>query len=325
MAEISYARAIREAMAEEMRRDDSVLLWGEDVGAYGGVFGVTRGLYEEFGPRRVIDTPIAETFIVGAALGAAITGLRPIVELQFADFVTIAGDEMHNKLAKWRYMHGGHFSVPVVVRAPCGALRGSGAEHSQCPEGQFLNSPGIKVVMPSTPFDAKGLMKAAIRDDNPVLFLEHKGLYRVRGEVPEEDYVVPLGQAEVKREGTDVTVIALSAYVRVALAAAEQLAAEGISVEVVDPRTLVPLDRDTIFASVEKTGRVVIVHEAPKTGGAGAELAALIAEERFYALDSPPRRVAGKDVPLPQSHYLESFCLPTDDDLLEAVRAVVRG
>jgi pyruvate/2-oxoglutarate/acetoin dehydrogenase E1 component len=268
--EITYVEAIREALLEEMERDERVFVMGQDVGAYGGLFGATAGLQERFGNKRCFDTPISETFITGGGVGAAITGLRPVVELQFADFVAIAMDEIYDKAAKWRYMHGGLFKVPLVIRAAEGAMGGAGPEHSQCPEALFWSAAGLYVLTPSTPADAKGLLKSAIRDDNPVLFLEHKALVNTTGQVPEGEHLVPIGEADIKREGTDVTVVAWSNMVLRALEAAETLESEGISVEVVDPRGIRPLDKETILSSVEKTGRVVLAHEAPKPGGPGS-------------------------------------------------------
>lgn len=317
---INFAGAIREALAEELERDSNVFVMGEDVGAFGGVFGVTSGLLERFGAKRVIDTPIAETFIVGGAVGAAITGLRPVVELQFADFVGVAMDELYLKAAAWRYMHGGLFTVPLVVRLPEGAIGGAGPEQSQCPEGLFSNVPGLYVVVPSTPADAKGLLKTAIRNDNPVLFFEHKGLYKISGPVPGGDHVVPIGVADVKRTGSDVTVIAWAKMVHHALDAAHRLESEGIDVEVVDPRGIRPLDTERIIASVKKTGRVVIVHEASKVGGPGAEVAAVIAEQALQWLVAPVIRVGAPDVPLPQSAHLEQFVIPSVDDVVDAIR-----
>jgi pyruvate dehydrogenase E1 component beta subunit len=319
--ELTYAQAINRALAEEMRRDDRVWMMGQDIGAMGGVFGVTRGLLEEFGERRVRDTAIVETFIVGGAAGAAMTGTIPVVELQFADFLFIAGDEVLNKLAKWRYMHGGQLELPAVVRAPMGLVGGVGAEHSQCPEAMLLNAPGLKIVLPATPADAKGLLKTAIRDRNPVIFLEHKGLYRVKGEVPvDEDFTVPFGQAAVRREGADLTIIATAMMVGRSLEAAERLALDGIDVEVVDPRTLVPFDMETVATSVEKTSKVMVVHEAPKTGGAGGEIAARIQEELFFHLDGPVVRVAGADTPIPQHPVLEQLVIPSVEAIEQAAR-----
>lgn len=318
--ELTYIEAIREALTEEMERDERVFVMGQDVGAYGGLFGATAQLQEKFGKKRCFDTPISETFIAGGGVGAAITGLRPVVELQFADFVAIAMDEIYDKAAKWRYMHGGLFTVPLVIRAAEGAMGGAGPEHSQCPEALFWSAAGLYVLTPSTPADAKGLLKSAIRNDNPVLFLEHKALVNTTGEVPEGEHIVPLGQADVKREGADATVIAWSNMIPRALEAAQTLEEEGISVEVVDPRGIRPLDTETILASVEKTGRVVLAHEAPKPGGPGSEVAAIISEEAIDALEAPIRRVAAPDVPIPQSAYLEGFLVPGAEDIANAVR-----
>lgn len=317
-------QAINEALLEEMERDPATVYYGEDVAAMSGAFGATAGLLDRFGPERVFDTPIAEATIAGAALGMALAGLTPITEFSFADFVGIAFDEIYNKLGKWNWMHGGCFKIPVTIRLPVGALAGSGPEHSQSPQALFMNSQGLYVVVPSTPADAKGLLKTAIRDPNPVLFFEHKLLYGMPGEVPEEEYTIPFGVADVKREGSDVTVIATSMQVHTALNAAGMLAAEGIEVEVIDPRTIIPLDKEAILASVRKTGRVVIVHEEPKTGGTGAEMAAIIAEEAFFDLAAPIRRVASADTPIPQSIYLEQFYKPNEEKLVAAVREVMR-
>lgn len=319
--ELTYAQALNRALAEEMRRDERVWMMGQDIGAMGGVFGVTRGLQDEFGAARVRDTAIVETFIVGGAAGAAMTGTVPVVELQFADFLLIAGDEVVNKLGKWRYMHGGRLTLPAVVRAPMGVLGGVGAEHSQCPEAMLLNAPGLKLVLPATPADAKGLLKTAIRDRNPVIFLEHKGLYRVRGEVPVDDeYTVPFGRAAVRREGDDLTIVATGMMVGRSLEAAERLASEGIGAEVIDPRTLVPFDIESILASVSKTAKAMVVHEAPKSGGAGAEIAARIQEEGFFALDAPVVRVGGADTPIPQHSTLEQLVIPSVDDIARTAR-----
>lgn len=320
---ISYARAINEALAEELERDDRVFIMGQDVGAFGGAFGVTRGLYDRFGADRVIDTPISEMFLVGGGVGAAITGLRPVVELQYADFIWNAGDEIVGKMSKWRYMHGGLFTVPMVLRLPEGAAGGAGPEHSTCPEAALLAAAGTYIVIPSTPYDAKGLLKSAIRDDNPVAYFEHKGMYSLKGQVPEGDYTIPLGQADLKRTGTDVTVIAWGRMVHRALEAADLAADEGIQVEVLDTRGLRPLDVDAIRASVEKTGRVIISHEAGKTGGAGGEIAAIIAESCISSLEAPIRRVCGIETPVPQSTYLERFVVPTGDELFRAVKDIL--
>jgi pyruvate/2-oxoglutarate/acetoin dehydrogenase E1 component len=323
MRVISYARAIREALDEELERDDRVFIMGQDVGAYGGAFGITKGLQAKFGKRRVFDTPISETFIVGGGVGAAITGLRPVVELQYADFIAIAMDEIYNKAAKWRYMHGGLFTVPMVIRAAEGAANGGGPEHSQSPEALLMSANGLHVITPSTPADAKGLLKSAIRSDNPVVYLEHKALYGMKGEVPDGEHLVSIGKADIKRAGTDVTIVAWTTLVHRSLEAAERLALEGISVEVIDPRGVRPLDMDTIITSVKRTGRLVIAHEAPKTGGAGTEVAAIVAEEAIDYLAAPIRRVAGADIPMPQSMDLEPFAIPGTDAVIAAIRSVL--
>ncbi len=327
MRELTYAQAIREAMTLEMRRNENIFLMGEDVGLYGGAFGVSAGMFEEFGEARVKDTPISEAVIVGAAAGAAAMGMRPIAEIMFSDFLTIAMDQLVNQAAKMRYMFGGKASVPMVVRSASGSGTGAAAQHSQSPEAWFCNAPGLKVVMPSTPADAKGLLISAIRDDNPVLFFEPKVLYRTKGVVPEGDYTVPLGKADIKREGTDLTIISYGRMLPVCLDAAAQLKKnEGISAEVVDPRTLVPLDKETIIASASKTGRVLIVHEACQTGGFGGELAAVIADsEAFFKLDAPIRRCCGLDVPIPYCSELEKNVVPGKDVIIENALSLVRG
>jgi len=322
---ISYARAINQALAEEMRRDERVWMMGQDIGRMGGVFGVTRGLFEEFGAARVRDTTINETFIVGGAAGAAMTGTIPVVELQFADFMLIAGDEMFHKLAKWRYVHGGRATLPVVVRLPTGVVGGAGAEHSQSLEVLPMHVAGLKVVLPATPADAKGLLKTAIRDPGPVLFFEHKGLYRTRGPVPADpDFTVEMGRAVIRRPGRTVTLVATGMMVLRALEAAERLAADGIEVEVIDPRTLVPLDIETIVESVERTSRALIVHEAARTAGAGAEIAAQIQERAFFSLDAPVWRLGATDTPIPQDPELEQLCLPSSAGIEAAVRQLLR-
>jgi len=323
MRKVRYVDALNEALREEMRRDDRVFLMGEDIALYGGAYQVTRGLYKEFGLERVRDTPISEAAIAGAAAGAAMTGLRPVAEIMYIDFSTIAMDQIINIAAKNRYMFGGKSKVPVVYRTQGGAGRGIAAHHSQSLEAFYVHVPGIFVVMPSTPFDAKGLLKTCIRDDNPVMFIEHKMLYRTEGEIPEQEYTVPLGVADVKREGTDVTIIAYSRMVLFALEAAEELAEEGISVEVVDPRTLKPLDIDTIINSVKKTNRAIVVYEGYRTCGVGAEIATLIMEKAFDYLDAPVVRVAGEDVPIPMSPVLEEAAIPSKEKIIEAVKKVV--
>ena len=325
MRTITYSQAIYETMREEMARDPNIILIGEDVGIFGGVWGVSGDLVKLFGEDRVRDTPISETAIIGAALGAAMMGLRPIAEIMFGDFLPVAGDQLVNQLAKARYMSGGVANVPVTVRITTGAPGSAAAQHSQSPEGWYMNVPGLKIAVPATPADAAGLLRTAIRGEDPVLFFEHKMLYALKGEVSEDtDFTVPFGQAAVRREGKDVTVIAIGGILPKALDAAETLAAEGIEVEVVDPRTLVPLDKETILASVRKTSRVVIAHEAHKRLGPGAEIAAMIAEEAIGYLDGPIVRVAARNVPLPYSPELENYVLPQTQDIIEAARELVR-
>lgn len=321
MMEMTYAEAIRDGMRVEMKRDPSVFIWGEDVGKFGGCFGVTSGLVTEF-PDRVVDTPISETAIVGAAVGAAAAGLRPIAEIMFVDFMGVCMDELFNQAAKMRYMFGGKAKIPMVLRTPCGAGMGAAAQHSQSMEAWFTHIPGIKTVMPSTPADAKGLMAAAVRDDNPVVYIEHKQLLGVKGEVPEGEYYIPLGKADIKREGADVTIVAWSWMVHKALAAAEALAAEGIKAEVLDPRTLIPLDTESILKSVGKTGKLVIVHEAVKTGGFGGEIAAIVAEEGLDLLDGPIKRVAMPFTPIPFSPILENSVIPSEEKIIAAVKSL---
>ncbi len=322
--QIAYWQAINEALQEEMKRDATVVLLGEDIGAYGGAYGATRGLLDQFGSERVRDTPISEAAIAGAAVGAAMNGLRPVMEIMYVDFTPLAMDQLANQGAKNRYMFGGKTSVPMVVRTEGGAGRGIAAQHSQSLEALWAHFPGLYVVMPSTPFDAKGLLKSAIRDNNPVMFIEHKLLYGTKGPVPETDYEIPLGVADVKRSGSHVTVLTYSRMVLQALAAAEQVARDdGISVEVIDLRTLKPLDRDTIRQSVEKTGRCVVVSEGYKTSGFSAELMAVVVEEAFYSLDRPIVRVAAKDVPVPVAEVLEQASIPQVDDIVKAIREVM--
>src|SRR6266700_4221124 len=300
LQKITYAAAIRQVLQEEMRKDQRIFLMGEDIGIYGGAFGVTRGLLEEFGEERVRDTPISEAAIAGCAIGAALTGMLPVAEFQFSDFMTLATDQIVNQGAKLRFMFGGKAEVPVVFRAPLGSGVGFAAQHSQCLEAWFAHIPGLKVVLPSTPADAKGLLHTAIRDQNVVIFLEHKVLYRKQGMVPNGDWQVPFGQAEVKRKGKHLTIIALSIMVHRALAVAERLAQEGIEVEVIDQRSLRPLDEETLVDSVCNTGRVLIVQEAVLTGGFGGEIAARIAASKaFYYLDAPIIRLGGAEIPCP--------------------------
>ncbi|HXX38384.1 MAG TPA: alpha-ketoacid dehydrogenase subunit beta [bacterium] len=322
--ELSYAEAVREALRQAMQADERVIVLGEDIGVYGGAFGVTDGLLGEFGPKRIRDTPISEAAITGCAVGAAMTGLRPVLEIQFSDFLTLAMEQLVLQAAKLRFMFGGKARVPMVLRTPGGSGTGAAAQHSESLEAWFTHVPGLKVVMPSTPADAKGLLLSSIRDDNPVIFFEHKLLYRVRGPVPEEAVAIPLGEADVKREGSDVTIVATSVMVSRALRAAEQLAQEGVSAEVVDPRTLRPLDTDTILASARKTGHVVIVYEAPKTLGIGAEIAARIAEsEALYSLQAPIVRLGGQECPIPYNRALERAAVPQQEDIVAAVRHVL--
>ncbi|MFS0673971.1 alpha-ketoacid dehydrogenase subunit beta [Ornithinibacillus sp. 179-J 7C1 HS] len=324
MREITYLEAVREAMSQEMRKNDDVYILGEDIGVYGGAFGVTRGMIEEFGPERVRNTPISEAGIAGTAVGSALTGMRPILELQFSDFITIALDQLVNQAAKIRYMYGGKGKVPMVVRTPSGSGTGAAAQHSQSLEAWVAHIPGLKVVQPSTAYDAKGLLKAAMDDENPVIFYEHKLLYKTSSEVPEDQYSIPLGKADIKREGTDVTIVATAIMVHKALEAAKELEKDGISVEVVDPRTLVPLDTDTIIESVKKTGRVVVVHEAVKRGGFGGEIASVIAEsEAFDYLDAPIKRLGGAESPIPYNPDLEKAHVPQVPDIVQAVKETV--
>jgi len=321
MKETRYIRAISEALNEEMARDENVFIIGEDVGGPGGAFSATKGLLETYGERRVKDTPISESAIVGLAIGAAADGLRPVAEIMFADFLAVCMDQIVNQMAKIRYMFGGMYKLPVVIRAPGGGGLNAGPQHSQCLESWFAHVPGLKVVMPATPYDVKGLLKSAIRDDNPVIFLENKALYGSKGEIPEEEYLVPIGKADVKRKGADVTVVAASRMVHQALDAAKALSEEGIDVEVIDLRTINPLDKETIFRSVEKTSKLVVAHEAVKAFGIGAEIAALVTEEMLDYLDAPVLRVGAPFVPVPFN--LENFYLPNSEDVVKAVRKVM--
>ncbi|MGB9735401.1 MAG: alpha-ketoacid dehydrogenase subunit beta [bacterium] len=313
--------AIREALIEEMRRDPSVFLLGEDLEQ--ATFGVTDGIIDEFGPERVRNTPISENAIIGAAIGAALTGMRPVAEIMFADFLMDAMDPIVNTMAKIRFMTGGQAKVPMVIRTPSGAGLSAGAQHSQSPEAIFLHIPGIRIAVPSTPYDMKGLLKTAIRSDDPVLFFEHKMLYYEGGEVPDGDYTIPFGKADIKRKGKDVTIVAVLAMVKKALMAADMLAAEGIDVEVVDPMTLNPLDMDTIINSVKKTKRLITVEEGAKTGGIGAEISARVAEEALDYLDAPIKRLGGVDCPIPFSPVLEEQMYPTEDGIVTAVKQML--
>ena len=323
MRKITYGQAISEALHEEMIRDTSVIILGEDMGVMGSVFGLTKGFMKEFGEHRVIDTPISEAGFTGMAVGAAIRGMRPIVEIMYVDFTPICLDPIVNQAAKMRYMTGGQVKVPLVIRAPGGAGRRNAAQHSQSLETLFTHIPGLKVAVPATPYDAKGLLKTAIRDDDPVVFLEHKLLYAQKGEVPEEEYLLPFGKADIKRSGSDVTIIAYSRQVLFALAAAEELAKQGVDAEVIDLRTLVPLDWETIEASVKKTHKVVVVQEAVKRNGYAGEIATQIMENAFDELDAPVKRVAGLNVVIPFSPGLEDYVYPQVNDIVAGVKTVV--
>jgi 2-oxoisovalerate dehydrogenase E1 component beta subunit len=321
--DLTYLEAIREALLEEMRRDPKVFVLGEDVGPYGGAFGVTQGLYDEFGEMRVIDTPISESAIIGVSIGAALRGYRPVAEMQFADFISCGFDQIVNQAATLRYRYGGRTTVPIVVRAPSGGNVGGGLYHSQNPEAWFIHRPGLKVVAPSTPYDAKGLLKAAIRDDNPVVYFEHKYLYRrAKGPVPEGDDIVPIGEAAVRREGDDITLLTYGAMVAPSLEAADQLSKEGVETEVIDLRTLMPFDKPAMLRSVEKTNRALIVHEDVRTLGLGAELSAVITEERFDHLDAPVMRVTYPDSHAPFSQVLEGANLPNAAKIADALRTL---
>ena len=321
MPTLTYSQAINQALAEEMQRDVDVILYGQDVAVWGGIFNVTDGLLEKFGPDRVFDTPISESVMVGAGVGAASMGLRPVVELQFADFVITAGDEIFFKAGMWRYMHGGAHTIPLVVRAPSGGS-GFGPEHSACPEAFIMHAPGLLCAVPSTPEDAKGLLKQAIRLDNPVIYFEHKLLYQMRGEVPDGEVLTPFGKAVVRREGEAVTIVAWQDMLRRALTAAERLSREGIEVEIVDPRTLNPFDRETIVESVKKTGACIVVEEAYRTLGVGAEIGAMLLEDALPYMDKPFKRLAIPDVPIPTSQHLVDAIVPGVDDIYQAVKEI---
>lgn len=322
MRELTYAKALREALTEEMERNPAILLLGEDIGVYGGVFKVTEGLLDRFGPERVIETPISEAGFVGAAVGLAMTGKHPAVELMFMDFAYVAADSIFNQAAKMRYMSGGRAQVPLVIRTQQGGGRGNAAQHSQSLETFFTHIPGLKVVLPSTPYDAKGLLKSALRDPNPVVFIEHKLLYNTKGPVPDAslEYTIPLGLADVKRAGKDATVVSWSRTVLLALEAAELAAQQGIDVEVIDLRCTVPLDIDTVVGSVKKTGRLVVAHEAHRRAGVGAEIASLVQELAFDYLDAPIERVGALDIPTPYSKPLEDAALPDAGRILQAIK-----
>jgi acetoin:2,6-dichlorophenolindophenol oxidoreductase subunit beta len=325
MRSVTYAAAIREALAEEMERDGEVFLIGEDIGESGGVFGVTKGLFAKFGGERVLDTPISEEVIVGAGVGASLIGGRPVVEIMFSDFSALAMDQIANQAAKTHYMTGGRLTVPLTIRMVTGTAGATAAQHSQSLEAWFAHTPGLKCAAPSTPADAKALLKTAIRDPDPVCFFEHKLLYNRKGDVDDDAEPLPFGRSRVAREGTDVTVISYLKTLHDALAAADALEAEGVSVEVIDPRTLVPFDRDGLKASLEKTGRLVIAHEAPLRGGFGAEIAAIAAEECWESLQGPIMRVCGTNTPMPYAPELENFVIPDAERIADAVRSLVRA
>ena len=319
---ITMGQAIKEALAEELRRDPAVYVMGEDVAEAGTAFKVLKGLVDEVGPDRVIDSPISEPGITGLGVGAAMTGMRPVVDIMFGDFSTLIMDQMVNQAAKIHYMSGGKLKVPMVLRTTMGASRRSAAQHSQSLHAWFSHVPGIKVVMPSTPYDAKGLLKSAIRDDNPVVFFEDKMMYQLKGEVPEEEYTIPLGVADIKREGSDITIVATSSMVQVSLAAAEKLAEIGISAEIVDPRCMFPLDKETIIESAKKTSRAMVVDEGYERYGVTAEIASVIADGAFFYLDAPVKRMGAMDVPIPFSPALEDLTVPTPDAVFEVAKAL---
>lgn len=323
MKNVSYVEALNEALREELQRDDDVFIIGEDIGKNGGIFQVTKGLLDEFGEKRVKNTPISEAAFTGLGVGAAITGLRPIIEVMYMDFTTVCMDQIVNQAAKLRYMTGGQVKVPIVIRTQGGAGIGEGGQHSQSLEAWFVHIPGIKVVMPSTPKDAKGLLKAAIRDDNPVLFIEHHFCYSKKGEVPENEYIIPLGKADIKREGKDITIVAISYEVLNALEAAEELEKMGIGAEIIDPRTVSPLDIDTIVTSVKKTGKLLIVHQACKQGGVGAEIAAQVMEKAFYSLDAPIKRLASVDTVVPYAKKIEFLHYPHTEDIIKTAKELM--
>ena len=322
---LTYRQAVAEAIAEEMARDSSVFIMGEDVGLHGGAFGATKGLFKEFGPWRVKDTPLTESVIVGAGVGAALTGMRPIVEIMYIDFMCMAMDSIVNQAAKVKYMFGGHARVPLTIRTAFGAGRGNAAQHSQSLETWLTVVPGLLVVMPSTPYEAKGLLKSAIRNDNPVIVIENKLLYGDSGFVPEDDYLVPIGKAAVRKEGKDITLIATSRMCNFASSAVEKLSSEGIDVELIDPRTIKPLDMETIATSIAKTHRAVVVNEGPTTGGFSNEVSSKIMDTCFYDLDAPVMRVAAEDVPIPYNAILEAEVIPAEKDILYAVHKVLES
>jgi len=323
MPELTYAEALRQALREEMLRDPRVILMGEEIGVFEGVYKVTRGLLKEFGPERVRDTPISEAAIAGAAVGAALAGLKPVAEIMYMDFVTICLDQIATNAAKMRFMSGGKLKVPFVLRTQYSLGRMHGAQHSQFYPSIFFQVPGLKVVLPSTPHDAKGLLKASIREDNPVVFVESGALYRTKGPVPEEEYLLPLGQCDVKRKGDDLTIVAVSRVVGEALTAAAKLEEQGVSAEVIDPRTIQPLDKNTIVESVKKTGRLIIASDDVKSGGIGSEISAIVVEEAFDSLDAPILRVASADMPIPFSPPLEQAYMPNAQKIMEAAKKLI--
>ncbi|MEM3657538.1 MAG: alpha-ketoacid dehydrogenase subunit beta [Candidatus Hadarchaeum sp.] len=325
MKEISMRDAIREALWEEMERDPNVFLIGEDIGVMGNIFGITADFIKKFGKERVRDTPLSESAIIGCAIGAAMTGMRPVAEIMYMDFIGCCFDAVCNQAAKIRFMSGGKVKVPMVIRTNCGAGFQAAAQHSQSWEAIFMHVPGIKIAIPSTPYDAKGLLKTAIRGDDPVLFLEHKMLYFTKGLVPEEEYLIPFGKADVKKEGKDITIVATLAMVQKALKAADILAKEGIEAEVIDPRTLVPFDKQTIINSVKKTGRIVIVTEENKRGASSAEIASIIAEEAWSWLKAPIKRIGAPNTPVPFSPPLENYYIPNEEKIIEAVKELING
>lgn len=322
MKTITFSQATLEAMEEEMSRDESVFVMGEDIARQGGIFGQFKGLAAKFGTDRVRDTPITETAIVGAAVGAALAGMRPVADMHFADFMGVCMDEIFNQMAKVHYMFGGQKTLPMVLRAPDGLINQAAAQHSQCIEAWFQHIPGLKVVIPSNPADAKGLLKSAIRNDNPVIYFEHKALFSKKGEVPEEEYFTPIGKAKVVRDGSDITVVSYSMMMNNAIAAADKLKEEGISAELIDLRTISPIDKDTILESVAKTGRLAIVHEAVKQGGVGGEISAIIAEEGIDYLDAPIVRIGAPFTPIPFARPLEQAYRITADDICERIKAI---
>ena len=319
MRTITYREALREALDEEMVRDEDIVLIGEDIAIHDGPFQITAGLFKKFGGNRVRNTPISEVAIVGAAIGSAAAGIRPVAELMFDDFLFVAGDQIVNQMAKLKYMTGGQVELPLVIRMPMGAGLSQAAQHAQCVMGMFMNVPGLKLVCPTTPYDAKGTLKAAIRDNSPVLFFEHLSYYDSKGEVPEDDYVVPLGKASIKKEGKDITIVAITEMVSKSLNVANRLEEKGISIEVIDPISLVPLDMDTIIDSVKKTRKVIVAYNGPKTNGAGTEISARLSEDAFDYIDAPIYRIAEKDCPIPFSPKLEEVILPQEKDIEEAV------